>query len=206
MKSFHSLFVSATAAAVVAGCSPVNVDRDYSLSYDFGQLDTYQWHPDGPLDEDYRELGNDILHERIHEAVDNILEGKDYTRSDNPDFYVNYSVVTEKRVDVERLGRYDGYYPRIYGHYHFPLLGDRRYWGGFAYDYRGPVTDLQYYTYRTLILDIIDAESKRLVWRATAEHREPGKKPRSTLGRGQEVGTEDAGPIPAGATSTLLKA
>ena len=71
-----------------------------------------------------------------------------------PQFYINYSVVTQEQVSI------DTYNSSFYGSRHY----GNSFYGGSGYS----DTRVKYYTQGTLVIDIIDANKNLLVWRASA--------------------------------------
>jgi hypothetical protein len=74
------------------------------------------------------------------------MEERGIAKSDNPDLLVVYHIGTQEKIQVTDWGyRYSDYY-----------------WG-----YGGRQIDVHQFTEGTLVIDLIDAESKNLVWRGT---------------------------------------
>ena len=124
------------------------VKYDYDKQTDFAQLKTFDWMPvpDG-------ENMDDFLMVLIKEAVNAELRIKGLKlTSESPDFLIAHHTATKDMVEVIEWG-YD------YGPY-------GRYWGG---DW-GPRNVSTYdYEEGSLILDFVDAKSKKLIWRGTAK-------------------------------------
>lgn len=162
MKNLQLLILLTVLA--VAGCSTINVSTDYALEQNFSQYRTYQWHPDGvkknaALDA----MGGDIFATRIKRVTEETLAGKGIWQDPDPDFYVNYSVITEDRVSINTYNTYGGYGPG-WGYHGY----------GYGYGYGpwgvgGSQTSVSYYTQGAVIIDIVDATSNQLVWRGTAD-------------------------------------
>ena len=94
-----------------------------------------------------------LVVERVRKAVDAELEAKGLKRtSQKPDFLIAEHMTKENKVDIDSWGYSYGPFPG--------------YWGG----YWGP-GDISTYQYEegTLILDFVDAGSKKLIWRGTAK-------------------------------------
>ena len=134
---------------LIAGCSPIyGVKFDYNKGNDFSKYKTYDW-----IAVPVKATINGLVVERVKKAVDAELETKGLRRSaNNPDFLIAEHLVKKDRVDVDSWG---------YGY--GPYVG---YWGGVW----GP-GEISTYHYEegTLILDFVDAGSKKLVWRGTAK-------------------------------------
>ena len=162
MEGFiRSMALFAGAALLLGGalgCSSLSVNSDYDPAEDFSRLHSYMWLP-GPQPEtgDIR-LDNPLLDARIRRAVDAQLALQGYRKlaSGQPDFRVGYHLSTERKLDVRTVNNYYGY-GWGYGYGYAPM--------GYSDTY------VDQYDVGTLILDIVDAELNRLVWRGTASGR-----------------------------------
>jgi hypothetical protein len=136
--------------ALLAGCSSMSVTFDYDKNVTWETYRTYGWlggNETAPTNQTSAQLSGGLLDRRIHEAVDYEMAQRGITRADDPDLLVKYHLGTEEKVQVTDWGyRYSDYY-----------------WG-----YGGRQIDVYQFTQGTLVLDIIDAASKTLVWRGTA--------------------------------------
>lgn len=141
-------------------CTSIEVSTDYALEHDFSTYQHYAWHPDGVRDsEDLDLLGGDIFDQRLRRTIERSLKARGLRKHPPPDFYINYNVVTRDRVSINTYHSYGGYGPG-WGYY-----GYGPYYGGLG----GTQTSVYYYTQGTLVVDIVDARSNQLVWRAVAE-------------------------------------
>ena len=151
------------ACAMLAGCSTLEVRYDYDPKADFAGLKTYDWleEPKKPTG-DPRIDDNTILKSRVHTAVDSALAAQGFRQVEtDPDFLVAYHVSLDRRQSVQTLNSYYGYGPGWgygYGAYYRP-----GYWAG------PPETYVYEYEEGTLILDIVDPETKELIWRGSAQ-------------------------------------
>ncbi|HXV27477.1 MAG TPA: DUF4136 domain-containing protein [bacterium] len=144
-----------------AGCAGISVSSDYDSNANFTGFKTYDWAGLQPITGNPR-LDNDILHERIRNAVDREFAAKGYQKiaGGSPDFKVAYHVGLEDKIDVMTFNYYDYGYPAYYGTYGF-----RHQMGAW------PASQTSVYQYEegTLILDIVDPATKKLIWRGTAK-------------------------------------
>lgn len=162
MKSLPLLSLSALMWMVVAftGCTTIDVSTDYALEQDFSQYRVYQWHPDGITQNAALDaMGGDIFAARIKRVTEETLAARGMRQGPDPDFYVNYSVITEERVSINTYNTYGGYGPG---------------WGYYGYGYGawgvgGSQTLVNYYTEGAIVIDVVDAASNQLVWRGTAD-------------------------------------
>jgi hypothetical protein len=152
ISKIFSIFLVATA---VSACSNITISTDYAVDHDFSGYTTYQWHPSGPPQTaDLDKVGSDIFDRRLTRLTEQKLTTRGINKGDTPQFYINYSVVTEEQVSIDTYN--SGFYgPRYYGNNFYGS-------GGFS------DTRVRYFTEGTLIIDIIDANKNLLVWRASA--------------------------------------
>ena len=127
-------------ASLLAACSSVSTSYDFDPKADFAGLKGYGWIAPNPRDPPPR---NPFARQRIEAAVDAELEKKGYKRGDTVDFLVAAHTGSQQRVRVSDYG---------YGYGH---------WGGSR-------IDVYQYEEGTLILDIIDAKSNKIMWRGSA--------------------------------------
>ncbi len=99
---------------------------------------------------------NPLLHSRIVNGIEYylVLAGA-HEVEDDPQVFVTYHTSTEKQVSLETTSFGYGY-PGAWGHY------------GRPYGYGTAVTAVNTYDVGTLVVDIWDAASNKLVWRGTA--------------------------------------
>ncbi|MEN8007781.1 MAG: DUF4136 domain-containing protein [Candidatus Krumholzibacteriota bacterium] len=134
--------------ASLAGCSNLSVNYDYDQNVEWSKFKTYGWidvplqpsDPTGPLQD------TELLRKRIHNSVAYEMEQRGIAPGDNPDLLLVYHLGAKEKIQVTDWGyRYSDYY-----------------WG-----YGGRQIDVYQFTEGSLVLDLIDAESKSLVWRGT---------------------------------------
>jgi hypothetical protein len=151
---------------VMMGCAPsVSVNYDYDKNVDFGPLKNYTWlpPPETPSGTVQAELErNSLLDSRIKTAVNEQLGAKGYQpNSEQPDLLLTYHTGMKDKIDVTDWG---------YGYGPYAGYGGAWYGGGGV--------DVYQYTEGTLILDIIDADSKNLIWRGSMQGTlDPGASP-----------------------------
>lgn len=124
---------------VFASCSSVYVATDYDKKANFEGYKTFAYFKSGI---DKAEI-SDLDKKRILFALDEVMLSKGFTKAENPDLLISFFTKERERVDV-----YNNF---GYG------WGWRPYWG---YGYSTPVTT----TEGTLIIDVIDAKTKELIW------------------------------------------
>ncbi|WP_020533652.1 DUF4136 domain-containing protein [Flexithrix dorotheae] len=141
-------FILLGALALFAGaCSTSNqVATDYDVKADFSQYTTYNfWEFDK---EDEKELGYDQLDERrVKEALVQQMESRGYTMTEKPDLLVNVRIMVKTRQNATT----NNMYPYRY------------YWGG------GYNININEYEESTIVVDLVDAQKKELVWQGSIE-------------------------------------
>ncbi|CAH0993286.1 hypothetical protein SIN8267_03434 [Sinobacterium norvegicum] len=163
MKTIKAILATA-ALAVITACSSVNINTDYTQDYDFSQLKTYSWHSSQSGDKASLEyLGGDIFDQRTRDFAEQSLTQKGMNKVKNsPDFLINYGVLTEDRTDINTYNTYSGYAPNWrYGYYG----------SGYGMGASNTQTTVRHYKQGTLMIDIIDPSTDKLVWRGTADGR-----------------------------------
>lgn len=132
---------------------------DWDTSANFGTLRTFSWAPgQQPLTGDPRIDNNSLLDQRVRQAVDTVLVSRGYQKTDSaPDFWVSYSAAIESKINAFSVPSYG---------YSTPYIDP---YGGVRYNYSGwnGGTSITQYDEGTLIIDIADAKTKRLIWRGS---------------------------------------
>jgi hypothetical protein len=142
----RNLFLVLSLAALAAGCSSVSTGSDYDESVRFGEYGSFAWVPPHPDKLIYPMERNSILDRRIRGAVESVLEEKGYAReTKEPDVLLGYFIKLQEKVDVTSWG-----------------------YGYRGHSWHGGGVDVRTWTEGTLVLDVIDAKSKEVVWRGWA--------------------------------------
>ncbi|MDH3673038.1 MAG: DUF4136 domain-containing protein [Gammaproteobacteria bacterium] len=142
--------------ATLSGCSTMQISSDYDASTNFAGLKTYNWIP-GPQKVSGDPKIDPFIEKRVRDAVDNQLaaQGYDKRSSGTPDFLVGFHVALEKKLAVSTMNEYYGVVVGPRWHHSTP-----RWYGSETYVYD--------YDEGSLILDIIEAGSRKLIWRGFA--------------------------------------
>jgi hypothetical protein len=135
--------------AVVALCLSTivlaqNVAIDFDKSVDFSRFKTYAWVPG-------TNVPDELNHKRIMRAVEDQLMAKGLAKVDaqsGPDLLVAYHASFERDLELTRYG------------------------GGLPYQWGGGSLSVRAETIikGTVVVDLVDAVSQAIVWRATATH------------------------------------
>lgn len=140
-------------AVAAAGCSTLSVKHDYDQYADFSSYRSFAWIQQpttttGTGDAQTAREVNTLLDQRIKRAVNVVLMEKGMQlKTDSPDMLLAYHTGVQNKVDVTDWG------------YSYPGYGAGWYGG----------RDVSVYNYEegTLIIDMIDAKTKQLVFRAS---------------------------------------
>lgn len=142
---------------VLFSCASKNIAIDYDPSASFENLKTYNWVPGTPVKTGNIKLDSDtLLHSRIKKQIENWLDTHGYKKVDVKfaDFLVTYYVTVEKKTEILSINDYYGY------------PGD---WGYGYYGYNGVYNRFYAYEYDygTLIIDIVNSKTRKLIWRGS---------------------------------------
>ena len=139
-KKYFFLALFATTLGL-ASCSPFQVTSDYAETANFGSFHTYK------LRIDDLKL-NDIDKDRVLNEISKQLQMKGLAVGENPDLIVNVKANHKKVQDIQSSSPYG-----MYG-------GFGRYGWGFGMSRTWTDT----YNSGSLIIDLIDARTQKLVW------------------------------------------
>lgn len=157
-----SLFLLVLAVSPAAA---VEVHVDYDKAADFPSFKSFAWKD---IKQGTLEGSNDLIHTRIVKAIENQLaQAGLIENSSSPDLWVTYHASSKQDVRVDTTMYNYGYGSSFYWD---PYWGST-YGAGFATATQQVVT----YTRGTLVVDIIDAKTSKLVFRGVAEAIVPEK-------------------------------
>jgi hypothetical protein len=146
--------------ALLAGCAHTNARTDFDPSADFVSYHTYYW-AGGKDITGGGNLENSLADKRIKDIITAQLSSKglsEVTESAKPDLVVLYWIGSKDKTSVESVPRTATSARGVWSRYD-PYWGGR--WGR-TYD----EVVVRNYTEGTLIVDLIDANTKQLAWRA----------------------------------------
>jgi Domain of unknown function (DUF4136) len=144
MKMQQKIFVSAGMILLLASASfAQHVKTDFDRSTDFSQYKTYSWEKVQTQDA--------LLVDRIKEAVNAALTAKGWTP-------------VESGGDVSILAMEMTHNHRTLNTYYDGFGGGWRWGGGFG----NATTTEETYKVGTLVVDLFDANSKKLIWRGSS--------------------------------------
>lgn len=149
MFKHRMLFLMMLTALMIVGCSSMTVKSDYDTSANFADFKTFNWLPISDSVQGsaaQAAQSNSLLTQRVQNAVNAQLAGKGLKKvTSNPDLLVTFHTGAQQQTDVEDIG------------YGYPMG-----WG------MGGV-DVYQYTEGTLMVDLINASTKKLAWRGTVQ-------------------------------------
>lgn len=156
VKRFRNI-VAIVLTMVLAGCATQKVDWDYDTERSLTDMKFYRWIE--PTQES-KKMGyhfEALMDQRVHNAVDRTLQARGFQRIDSDsqsvDFLVNY-------IGSQKTRREERQVTTSFGYGFSP-------WGlGVSTDSR-----VQEYEEGSLIIDIIDPETKNVVWRGRSRAR-----------------------------------
>lgn len=149
------VFVALMSVGISACSSSGSLRSDYDDSADFSQYRTYNYFDDAGRNPDQYQS---LFSQYMIEAIDKEMQSRGYTRSDNPDLLVNFNAQLQDKTKVTTspsMGMTGGYYGYRGGFYD-P-------WMGYGY---GTDTHVSQYTEGTYNIDLVDPNTKKLVWEA----------------------------------------
>lgn len=169
--------ISTLSYLLLGACSSgFDYGEDFNESIDFTKYRSYRWHGGNEFNlESMQYIASDLTDQRIRGEVDRALAAKGIRlREEGPvDFYVNYTITSTDRVDINTYNTYSGYAPGWgYGYgglgpYRYGSIGYSSAYGG--YGAGGTETRVTEYTQGTFILDFVEVASDQLVWRGVVE-------------------------------------
>ena len=145
-------------ATALIACSNVKVSSDYDPDVDFASLYTYRWAPDFEPPEIAPGVSDDLLYNRIHNAIDSHLRARGFRAQTHPepDVWVAYHIGFDRKIEVDTIYRdHAGWGRRGYGY------------GGYGY----ADTVVREYEEGTLLIDLLRPGSGELIWRGSGRTR-----------------------------------
>ena len=132
----------------LAGCASMTVSSHIERGVDFNQFVTYDWGPPDNLPVgDPRLDNNPFFNDYLQGAIEKNLAMKGFVRvfSGTPDLLVHYHASVNERMDVYEI--------------------DNRY----GYCYQDCQPQITNYEQGTLIVDVVDTKTNKVVWRGWAQ-------------------------------------
>jgi hypothetical protein len=131
-------------AILVTSCSSVRVASDYDREVNFNQYKSYAFFKPGI---DKAEI-SDLDKKRILRAIEDEMQRKGFTKSDDPDLLVSIFTKTNENINI----------------YQNNMMGWGYGWGWHPWYWGSGFNTVNRTSEGTLYIDLIDAEGKELVW------------------------------------------
>jgi hypothetical protein len=135
---------------VATTASAQSVKTDFDPSVNFGEIKSYFWVKTDPIP------NNDLQNGRVVAAIDQWLGSKGWKKNSTPQgdiaVIVNISTAERKSLDTFYSGFGGGY----------------GYYGGWHGGMGSSTTSVQTYTDGTMVVDLFNAQTRKLVWRGIA--------------------------------------
>lgn len=158
MTSKPLRFLLAAGALAAASCSSMNAFSDFDPSADFGSYKAWDWMPEPEKPNPDPRLNDAMVRGQFQSAIAEELLRRGYKNAlTNPDFLVAYHLSLEAKLRMEVVNEYYGY--DYHGNY-----GST--WGSARHGQAALPED---YEQGTLLLDVLDAKTRQLVWRGTVQ-------------------------------------
>ena len=147
--------VMAVIVLALSGCSGIQVSQDFEQGFDFSSLETFGWEPN----EDNQwgiARSNELVDRRIRSAIENTLMARQFSQVDTAeaDFLVLYNVVVEQRISSSNVSGSVSIGRSSRGRHGSIGLSTG--------------SQIRAYDQGTLLIDVIDVASDKLVWRGTS--------------------------------------
>lgn len=154
---------------LVAGCAQLQTGSEINKKIDFTALKTYSWLHDVDTPAEDVRLNDPKVRQTIRTAVEQSLSSKGYEQVDRQqaDFLVTWFGAIEQKIKKENID-----------HFYAPY--------GYGTLYRDPVLNTESpraigeYEKGTIIIDIVDPKSQKLIWRGSGSGRLAEDQPEQT--------------------------
>jgi hypothetical protein len=152
------------AAALVTSALPAYAQKvfiDYDKNYDRSTIKTFAW-----VDNEEHSLKNvdPLMHTRIVDAIKRHLAEAGWTEAapDQADVHVTYHGSSKEEMSINTTSMGYGYpsgwaYGGYYGYYGYPAVG-----------ISGSTSTVSTYKVGTLVVDVWDLKTQKLIWRGQA--------------------------------------
>ena len=138
-------FIPIILITFLISCQAVHINADYDKQVDFSKYKSYAFYKTGI---DKVEI-SDLDKKRIMRSIEDQMTIKGFTKSETPDMLINISTKEREQVNVNQFNAGWGY---GWGFGWNPMF-----WGD-------GMNNVSTYAEGTLLIDIIDASKKELIW------------------------------------------
>jgi hypothetical protein len=146
--------ISIALCACLSACATrIKIYTDYDPALNFGELSTYRWLDSTTHEDPDPRVANSLLEQRVEDAVESVLAARGFRRVDDDpvDFYLIYHATLDQKLTVMTTDSY-----------HMPGWGYG--WGGTM----GSQTYVSNIDEGTLIIDVLDPDTRDIMWRGMA--------------------------------------
>jgi hypothetical protein len=143
-----TVFFTALAALVLAGCAAMTVSSHIERDVNFAEYVTYDWGPPDNLPVgDPRLDNNPFFRDYVQGAIEKRMAAKGYERAltGTPDLLIHYHASVHQKLDVYEVDH------------------------GYGYCYGNCQPQVVDYEEGTLLIDVVDAKTSKVVWRGWAQ-------------------------------------
>ena len=154
MRRLIGLTLAAVVATAVTGCATMNVSSHVERGLDITKYHTYDWGPADALPTGDPRLDKDpFFKDHVEGAIEKSMAatGLERVTTGPPDLRIHYHANISERIDIDRVDR------------------DRGYCTG-----EGCTPPVVSYEAGTLVIDVIDARTNKLIWRGWAQNTVKG--------------------------------
>ena len=137
---------------LLVSCNAVRVNSDYDKNVDFTQFKTFAFYKGGI---DKVEI-SDLDKKRILRAIEEQMNAKGFTKSENPDLLINIFTKAREEINVNQFNSGWGY-------------GWGFGWNPWGFGGFGNNTMVSTSTEGTLYIDLIDAKKKEMIWQGEGQ-------------------------------------
>ena len=139
---------------LAAACSPVKVQTDVMSVSDFSDMKNFGWFETSAAPGEGARINNPELASLVREAVEKNLQEKGFVKNGKADFLVNWLGAIDKKVQTESVQHF-------YSGYGYGALSAKS----------GQATPVASYEEGTIVIDILDPQKHRVLWRGKGTRR-----------------------------------
>jgi len=144
---------------LLQACSGIQVSQDFEQGFDFSALKTFTWRPNE--NNEWGLANNDLVDRRVRNAIVNSLTARQFSQDDSgqADFLISYDLAVEQRISSSNVSGGVSMGRSTAGRH-----------GSIGISTGSQVST---YDQGTLIIDVVDAASDKLVWRGVSSQALP---------------------------------
>lgn len=160
MNTKFSYTLMAVVALVLSACSGIPVSQDFEQGFDFSDLKTFAWDANDDNQWGIAE-SNELVDRRIRGAIENTLTARQFSQINaaQADFLVLYNVVVEQRISNSNVSG--------------GVAVGRSSRGRHGSISLSTGSQIRTYEQGTMLIDVIDVASDKLVWRGVSSQALP---------------------------------